>query len=157
MVSGTLSVSARIMSYKQQPEQCLNTCSKLKRGRNKSACALGSVEAPVSALRRRAGLLCFFSAEEDRRNGPRVHTLLNTNHSWPSCGRQMPAKGVCASLLKPNKALKMTIYLDHNNQNRIILQERVEEEFHHCSKFKDRNQHYLSCFFCLSCYLVFTV
>ncbi|XP_036453843.1 alpha-2-macroglobulin-like isoform X2 [Colossoma macropomum] len=43
---------------------------------------------------------------------------------------------LCTSLLKPNETLQMTIYLVHDSQNRIILQERVEEEFHLCSQFK---------------------
>ncbi|KAL6471076.1 hypothetical protein MHYP_G00197260 [Metynnis hypsauchen] len=43
---------------------------------------------------------------------------------------------LCTSLLKPNEPLQMTIYLVHDNQNRTLLQERVEEEFHRCSKFK---------------------
>ncbi|XP_036453873.1 alpha-2-macroglobulin-like [Colossoma macropomum] len=43
---------------------------------------------------------------------------------------------LCASLLKPNETLQMTIYLVHGSQNRIILQERVMEEFHRCSQFK---------------------
>ncbi|XP_036453856.1 alpha-2-macroglobulin-like protein 1 isoform X1 [Colossoma macropomum] len=42
----------------------------------------------------------------------------------------------CASFLKPNETLQMTIYLDHNNQSRTLLQQRVEKEFHNCSKFK---------------------
>ncbi|KAL6471079.1 hypothetical protein MHYP_G00197290 [Metynnis hypsauchen] len=44
---------------------------------------------------------------------------------------------LCTSLLKPNETLQLTIYLVHDNQNRTLLQERVEEEFHRCSKFKD--------------------
>ncbi|XP_036452706.1 ovostatin homolog 2 [Colossoma macropomum] len=43
---------------------------------------------------------------------------------------------LCTSLLKPNETLLMTIYLLHNKQSRTLLQERVEEEFHHCSQFK---------------------
>uniref|UniRef100_A0A3B4D402 Uncharacterized protein n=1 Tax=Pygocentrus nattereri TaxID=42514 RepID=A0A3B4D402_PYGNA len=43
---------------------------------------------------------------------------------------------LCTSLLKPNETLQMTVYLVHDNQNRTLLQETVEEEFHHCSKFK---------------------
>ncbi|KAL6471066.1 hypothetical protein MHYP_G00197160 [Metynnis hypsauchen] len=44
---------------------------------------------------------------------------------------------LCTTLLKPNETLQMTIYLVHDNQNRTLLQERVEEEFHRCSQFKD--------------------
>ncbi|XP_036453897.1 alpha-2-macroglobulin-like isoform X2 [Colossoma macropomum] len=43
---------------------------------------------------------------------------------------------LCTSFLKPNETLQMTIYLDHDNQSRTLLQERVEEEFHRCSQFK---------------------
>uniref|UniRef100_A0A3B4CJL1 Alpha-2-macroglobulin-like n=1 Tax=Pygocentrus nattereri TaxID=42514 RepID=A0A3B4CJL1_PYGNA len=43
---------------------------------------------------------------------------------------------LCTSLLKPNETLQMTVYLVHDNQNRTLLQETVEEEFHRCSKFK---------------------
>ncbi|XP_017537981.1 alpha-2-macroglobulin-like [Pygocentrus nattereri] len=43
---------------------------------------------------------------------------------------------LCTSLLKPNETLQMTVYLVHDNQNRTLLQETVEEEFHRCSQFK---------------------
>ncbi|XP_007236950.3 alpha-2-macroglobulin [Astyanax mexicanus] len=43
---------------------------------------------------------------------------------------------LCVSLLKPNETLQLTVYLLYNNQNRTLLQERVEEEFHRCSQFK---------------------
>ncbi|KAL7831783.1 hypothetical protein AOLI_G00293310 [Acnodon oligacanthus] len=43
---------------------------------------------------------------------------------------------LCTSLLKPNETLQMTVYLVYYNQNRTLLQERVEEEFHRCSQFK---------------------
>ncbi|KAL7848749.1 hypothetical protein SRHO_G00203720 [Serrasalmus rhombeus] len=43
---------------------------------------------------------------------------------------------LCTSLLKPNETLQLTVYLVHDNQNRTLLQETVEEDFHHCSKFK---------------------
>ncbi|XP_037402273.1 alpha-2-macroglobulin-like isoform X2 [Pygocentrus nattereri] len=43
---------------------------------------------------------------------------------------------LCTSLLKPNETLQMTVYLVHDNQNRTLLQETVEEDFHHCSQFK---------------------
>ncbi|XP_017346260.1 alpha-2-macroglobulin [Ictalurus punctatus] len=41
----------------------------------------------------------------------------------------------CVSLLKPNETLQMNIYLVHDNQNRILLQETVEKEIHYCSNF----------------------
>uniref|UniRef100_A0A8B9KDH6 Alpha-2-macroglobulin-like n=1 Tax=Astyanax mexicanus TaxID=7994 RepID=A0A8B9KDH6_ASTMX len=43
---------------------------------------------------------------------------------------------LCVSLLKPNETLQLTVYLLHKKQNRTLLQERVEEEFHRCSQFK---------------------
>ncbi|XP_060754040.1 alpha-2-macroglobulin-like [Neoarius graeffei] len=42
----------------------------------------------------------------------------------------------CVSLLKPNEALQLNIYLVHNNQCRTLLQETVEKEIHHCSHFE---------------------
>lgn len=44
-----------VMSYKQQPEWCLNTCSKLEHKYNKSASVLGSAE----ALKSGCGVLIF--------------------------------------------------------------------------------------------------
>ncbi|KAL7831786.1 hypothetical protein AOLI_G00293340 [Acnodon oligacanthus] len=46
---------------------------------------------------------------------------------------------LCTSLLKPNETLQLTVYLVHDNQSRTLLQERVEEEFHRCSRFTDNN------------------
>ncbi|MCI4385782.1 hypothetical protein PGIGA_G00054670, partial [Pangasianodon gigas] len=43
---------------------------------------------------------------------------------------------LCVSLLKPNETLQMNIYLIHKDQNRTLLQETVEKEFHRCSQFK---------------------
>ncbi|XP_067306996.1 alpha-2-macroglobulin-like [Pseudorasbora parva] len=43
---------------------------------------------------------------------------------------------LCASLLKPNESLVMNIHLVHGNQNTLLLQEKVEEEFHRCFNFK---------------------
>ncbi|KAI4885480.1 hypothetical protein NFI96_027047 [Prochilodus magdalenae] len=43
---------------------------------------------------------------------------------------------LCTSLLKPNESLQITIYLANNHENRTLLQEKVEEEFHRCSQFK---------------------
>ncbi|XP_047017440.1 alpha-2-macroglobulin isoform X2 [Ictalurus punctatus] len=42
----------------------------------------------------------------------------------------------CVSLLKPNETLHMNIYLVHDNQNRTLLQETVEKEYHQCSHFE---------------------
>uniref|UniRef100_A0A8B9KH47 Alpha-2-macroglobulin bait region domain-containing protein n=1 Tax=Astyanax mexicanus TaxID=7994 RepID=A0A8B9KH47_ASTMX len=49
---------------------------------------------------------------------------------------------LCVSLLKPNETLQLTVYLLHKKQNRTLLQERVEEEFHRCSQFKVRKHLY---------------
>ncbi|XP_067306995.1 alpha-2-macroglobulin-like [Pseudorasbora parva] len=43
---------------------------------------------------------------------------------------------LCASLLNPNESLVMNIHLVHGNQNTLLLQEKVEEEFHRCFNFK---------------------
>ncbi|XP_067306985.1 alpha-2-macroglobulin-like isoform X2 [Pseudorasbora parva] len=43
---------------------------------------------------------------------------------------------LCASLLKPNESLVMNIHLVHGNQNTLLLQEKVEEEFHRCFNFQ---------------------
>ncbi|KAF7699972.1 alpha-2-macroglobulin-like [Silurus meridionalis] len=42
----------------------------------------------------------------------------------------------CVSLLKPNETLQMNIYLVHNKESRILLQETLENEFHICYKFE---------------------
>ncbi|XP_043115316.1 alpha-2-macroglobulin-like [Puntigrus tetrazona] len=43
---------------------------------------------------------------------------------------------LCASLLNPNESLVMSIYLVHDDQSTLLLQEKVEEEFHRCFNFK---------------------
>ncbi|KAG7322068.1 hypothetical protein KOW79_014926 [Hemibagrus wyckioides] len=43
---------------------------------------------------------------------------------------------LCASLLKPNETLQMNIYLVHNNQNKTLLHDTVEKDFHRCSHFE---------------------
>ncbi|XP_067306986.1 alpha-2-macroglobulin-like [Pseudorasbora parva] len=43
---------------------------------------------------------------------------------------------LCASLLNPNESLVMNIHLVHGNQNTLLLEEKVEEEFHRCFNFK---------------------
>ncbi|KAG7322067.1 hypothetical protein KOW79_014925 [Hemibagrus wyckioides] len=43
---------------------------------------------------------------------------------------------LCVSLLKPNETLQMNIYLVHNNQNKTLLHEAVEKDFHRCSHFE---------------------
>ncbi|KAG9265131.1 alpha-2-macroglobulin-like [Astyanax mexicanus] len=56
--------------------------------------------------------------------------------SFPAVIESGSEAKLCVSLLKLNEALQLTVYLHHNNQNRTLLQERVEEEFHRCSQFK---------------------
>ncbi|XP_043115320.1 alpha-2-macroglobulin-like [Puntigrus tetrazona] len=43
---------------------------------------------------------------------------------------------LCASLLNPNESLVMNIYLVHDDQSTLLLQEEAEEEFHRCFNFK---------------------
>uniref|UniRef100_A0A3B4EDW2 Alpha-2-macroglobulin domain-containing protein n=1 Tax=Pygocentrus nattereri TaxID=42514 RepID=A0A3B4EDW2_PYGNA len=43
---------------------------------------------------------------------------------------------LCASLMRPNETLQMTVYLVHFHQNKTLLQETVKEDFHRCSQFK---------------------
>ncbi|KAL7848740.1 hypothetical protein SRHO_G00203630 [Serrasalmus rhombeus] len=43
---------------------------------------------------------------------------------------------LCASLMRPNETLQMTVYLVHFHQNRTLLQETVKEDFHRCTQFK---------------------
>ncbi|XP_030632011.1 alpha-2-macroglobulin [Chanos chanos] len=43
---------------------------------------------------------------------------------------------LCASLLKPNETLTMTVSLVHNNESRTLFQERAQEDFHHCFLFQ---------------------
>ncbi|KAG7322065.1 hypothetical protein KOW79_014923 [Hemibagrus wyckioides] len=42
----------------------------------------------------------------------------------------------CASLLKPNETLQMSVYLVHGNQSRTLFQETVEKDLHHCFDFE---------------------
>ncbi|XP_065137318.1 alpha-2-macroglobulin-like isoform X1 [Paramisgurnus dabryanus] len=43
---------------------------------------------------------------------------------------------LCASLLKPNESLVMTVHLVNDDQITILLQEKTDEEFHRCFNFK---------------------
>ncbi|CAB1348782.1 unnamed protein product, partial [Coregonus sp. 'balchen'] len=43
---------------------------------------------------------------------------------------------LCASLLQPNETLVMTISLIANGQNKSILQESSDQEFHRCFQFQ---------------------
>uniref|UniRef100_A0A8C8CY50 Alpha-2-macroglobulin-like n=1 Tax=Oncorhynchus tshawytscha TaxID=74940 RepID=A0A8C8CY50_ONCTS len=43
---------------------------------------------------------------------------------------------LCASLLQPNETLVMTISLIANEQNKILLQESSDQEFHRCFQFQ---------------------
>ncbi|RXN03911.1 alpha-2-macroglobulin-like protein [Labeo rohita] len=44
---------------------------------------------------------------------------------------------LCASLLKPNESLLMSIYLVDGDQSTLLLQEKAEKEFHRCFNFQD--------------------
>ncbi|XP_036454018.1 alpha-2-macroglobulin-like [Colossoma macropomum] len=87
----------------------------------------------VSEFLRQEGLLlaCFlFLSVYGRASGPYFMV------AFPAVIESGSEATLCARLLKPNETLQMTIYLVHRNQNRTLLQERVEEEFHRCSQFK---------------------
>ncbi|XP_030632007.1 alpha-2-macroglobulin-like [Chanos chanos] len=43
---------------------------------------------------------------------------------------------LCASLLQPKETVIMTVYLVNNDQNRTLIQERTQEEFHRCFNFQ---------------------
>nr|XP_055052356.1 alpha-2-macroglobulin-like [Misgurnus anguillicaudatus] len=43
---------------------------------------------------------------------------------------------LCASLLKPNESLVMTVHLVNDDQVTLLLQEKTDEEFHRCFNFK---------------------
>ncbi|XP_065137323.1 alpha-2-macroglobulin-like isoform X3 [Paramisgurnus dabryanus] len=43
---------------------------------------------------------------------------------------------LCASLLKPNESLVMTVHLVKDDQITLLLQEKTDEEFHRCFNFK---------------------
>lgn len=43
---------------------------------------------------------------------------------------------LCASLLQPNETLAMSIYLVDRDQNRTLLQESADREFHLCFQFQ---------------------
>ncbi|XP_073718646.1 alpha-2-macroglobulin [Misgurnus anguillicaudatus] len=43
---------------------------------------------------------------------------------------------LCASLLKPNESLVMTVHLVNDDQITLLLQEKTDEEFHRCFNFK---------------------
>ncbi|XP_076831915.1 alpha-2-macroglobulin-like [Brachyhypopomus gauderio] len=87
----------------------------------------------VSGIHMRKGLLLaclLFSTVYGQNSGP--YFLV----TFPAVIESGSEAKLCISLLKPNETLEMTVYLIDNNQNRKLLEERVEEEFHRCSHFK---------------------
>ncbi|XP_076832105.1 alpha-2-macroglobulin-like [Brachyhypopomus gauderio] len=87
----------------------------------------------VSGIHMRKGLLLaclLFSTVYGQNSGP--YFLV----TFPAVIESGSEAKLCISLLKPNETLEMTVYLIDNNENRKLLEERVEEEFHRCSHFK---------------------
>ncbi|XP_076831914.1 alpha-2-macroglobulin-like [Brachyhypopomus gauderio] len=87
----------------------------------------------VSGIYMRKGLLLaclLFSTVYGQNSGP--YFLV----TFPAVIESGSEAKLCISLLKPNETLEMTVYLIDNNENRKLLEERVEEEFHRCSHFK---------------------
>ncbi|KAK2881129.1 hypothetical protein Q8A67_018397 [Cirrhinus molitorella] len=75
--------------------------------------------------------------------GPVIYSNSPTQFEWVYFMVTFPAviesgseAKLCASLLKPSESLVMTIYLVHGDQSTLLLQEKAEEEFHHCFNFK---------------------
>ncbi|XP_056329990.1 alpha-2-macroglobulin-like [Danio aesculapii] len=56
--------------------------------------------------------------------------------TFPAVIRSGSEAKLCASLLNPNESLVMNIYLNHGNQNTLLVQERAEQEFHRCFNFQ---------------------
>uniref|UniRef100_A0A8C2KII6 Alpha-macroglobulin receptor-binding domain-containing protein n=1 Tax=Cyprinus carpio TaxID=7962 RepID=A0A8C2KII6_CYPCA len=55
---------------------------------------------------------------------------------FPGVIRSGSEAKLCVSLLKPEENLQLTISLVNYNQNRTLLQERTEKEFHRCLDFQ---------------------
>ncbi|XP_052431623.1 alpha-2-macroglobulin-like isoform X1 [Carassius gibelio] len=55
---------------------------------------------------------------------------------FPGVIRSGSEAKLCVSLLKPEENLQLTISLVNFNQNRTLLQERTEKEFHRCIEFQ---------------------
>ncbi|XP_043115311.1 alpha-2-macroglobulin-like isoform X2 [Puntigrus tetrazona] len=55
---------------------------------------------------------------------------------FPGVIRSGSEAKLCISLLKPEENLQLTISLVYNEQNRTLLQERTEKEFHRCLDFQ---------------------
>ncbi|XP_048017408.1 pregnancy zone protein [Megalobrama amblycephala] len=56
--------------------------------------------------------------------------------TFPGIIRSGSEAKLCVSLLKPEEDLQLTISLVGNNQNRTLLHERTEKEFHRCLDFQ---------------------
>ncbi|XP_058601063.1 alpha-2-macroglobulin [Onychostoma macrolepis] len=56
--------------------------------------------------------------------------------TFPGLIRSGSEAKLCVSLLKPEKNLQLTISLVNYNQNKTLLQERTEKEFHRCIDFQ---------------------
>uniref|UniRef100_A0A8C2B9S5 Alpha-2-macroglobulin-like n=1 Tax=Cyprinus carpio TaxID=7962 RepID=A0A8C2B9S5_CYPCA len=56
--------------------------------------------------------------------------------TFPGVIRSGSEAKLCVSLLKPEENLQLTISLVNYNQNRTLLQERTEKEFHRCLDFQ---------------------
>uniref|UniRef100_A0A672KQ28 Uncharacterized protein n=1 Tax=Sinocyclocheilus grahami TaxID=75366 RepID=A0A672KQ28_SINGR len=56
--------------------------------------------------------------------------------TFPGVIRSGSEAKLCVSLLKPEENLQLTISLVYSNQNRTLLQERTEKEFHRCLDFQ---------------------
>ncbi|XP_009289985.1 alpha-2-macroglobulin-like protein 1 isoform X2 [Danio rerio] len=56
--------------------------------------------------------------------------------TFPAIIRSGSEAKLCMSLLKPEKNLQLTITLVSSNQNRTLLQEKTEKEFHRCLDFQ---------------------
>ncbi|XP_073673327.1 alpha-2-macroglobulin-like [Garra rufa] len=56
--------------------------------------------------------------------------------TFPGVIRSGSEAKLCVSLLKPEENLQLTISLVNFNQNRTLLQERTEKEFHRCLDFQ---------------------
>uniref|UniRef100_A0A8C2BBR4 Alpha-macroglobulin receptor-binding domain-containing protein n=1 Tax=Cyprinus carpio TaxID=7962 RepID=A0A8C2BBR4_CYPCA len=65
---------------------------------------------------------------------------------FPGVIRSGSEAKLCVSLLKPEENLQLTISLVNYNQNRTLLQERTEKEFHRCLDFQACYYIYLTVF-----------
>uniref|UniRef100_A0A672MDS5 Alpha-macroglobulin receptor-binding domain-containing protein n=1 Tax=Sinocyclocheilus grahami TaxID=75366 RepID=A0A672MDS5_SINGR len=76
-------------------------------------------------------LALFIFAVGGQRSGP---SFLVT---FPAVIESSSDAKLCASLLKPNESLTLTVsLLDHKNQTTQLVQQRSSAEFHHCFSFQ---------------------